>query len=98
MTDLIAYLFTAFVYAPLQAEIMENLGSLPSAELVASARNCLTTAGPVLLEKAQNEWGWVAVNLIGINVGLMEPVQVLSGLSAECEAVVSAIGEQEQEG
>ncbi|NTF17671.1 hypothetical protein G6L37_04610 [Agrobacterium rubi] len=98
MTELFAYLFSAFVYAPIQAELLEKLGSLPSPELVASARNCLSTAGPALLERAQNEWGWVAFNVIGINVGVVEPVQLLSGVGGECERVITAMASTDAEG
>jgi hypothetical protein len=91
MTELLTHLFTAFVFSPLQAELAEKLSALPSQEMAAAAGNCLRTAGPLLLEWAQSEWGWVGVNVIGINLGLMDSTQVLSGLSADCDRVVGLL-------
>lgn len=98
MTELLTYLFTTFVLSPLQAELAEKLSSLPSQEMAAAAGNCLRTAGPLLLERAQNEWGWVLANVIGVNIGLMDPAQVISGLSADCDRVVGLLGENTSEG
>jgi len=95
MTDFIAYLFSMFVIVPLQAEIADSLKGLPSADMVAAARNCLAVAGPQLLERAQNEWGWVAANLVGVNIGLVEPAQLLSGLNGDCDRVVGLLGEEQ---
>jgi hypothetical protein len=97
MTDLLTYIFTTFVFSPLQAELAEKLSALPSQELAVAAGNCLWTAGPLLLDRAQNEWGWVAANVIGINLGLMESTQVISGLSADCDRVVGLLGEKAAE-
>lgn len=98
MTDLITHMFTTFVFSPLQAELAERLAALPSKEMAAAAGNCLRNAGPFLLERAQNEWGWVLANAIGINLGLMDPTQVISGLSADCDRVVDLFGERTREG
>jgi hypothetical protein len=97
MTELLTHLFTAFVFSPLQAELAEKLSALPSKEKTAAAENCLRTAGPMLLERAQSQWGWVAANVIGINLGLMESTQVLSGLNADCDRVVGLLGEETAE-
>lgn len=98
MTDLLTYMFTTFVFPPLQAELAERLTALPSQEVAAAAGNCLRTAGPLLIERAQNEWGWVLANVIGINLGLMETTQVISGLSADCDRVIGLLNEKNREG
>lgn len=97
MTELLTHLFTAFVFSPLQAELAEKLSALPSQEMAAAAGNCLRTAGPMLLERAQSEWGWVATNVIGINLGLMDSTQLLSGLSADCDRVVGLLAKETAE-
>lgn len=98
MTDLITYLFMTFVFSPFQAELAERLAALPSQEMAAAAGNCLRTAGPLLIERAQNEWGWLLANVIGINLGLMETTQVISGLSTDCDRVIDLIGQETREG
>jgi hypothetical protein len=98
MTELLTYLFTTFVLSPLQAELAEKLSALPSQELASAAGSCLRTAGPLLLERAQNEWGWVLANVIGVNVGLIEPTQVIEGLSADCDRAVGLLGDNPREG
>jgi hypothetical protein len=97
MAELFSYLFTMFVYSPLQAELTEKLAGMPSREMASSVANCFKVAGPVLLDRAQNEWSWVAAQAIGINFGLIESTQVISGLSPDCERVTGLLAEKSAE-
>ncbi|MEB2843985.1 hypothetical protein GAO09_09240 [Rhizobiales bacterium RZME27] len=94
MSDFFSYLFAIFVVTPLQAELNDRL---PSAELMDAARNCVTSEGPRLLEMAEQNWGWAAANAIGVGVGMVDPVTLLSPENADCAKIIRVLRTEETE-
>jgi hypothetical protein len=88
LSDFISYLFAIFVVTPLQAELSDRL---PSPALMDSARNCISSEGPRLLQMAQDNWGWAAANGLGVAFGMVDPVTLLSGSNEDCRLVRTAL-------
>lgn len=91
MSDFISYLFAIFVVTPLQGEISERLQGMPSAQLIESGRACVSVEGPLLLQKAQDNWGWATANALGVSFGMVDPLTLLSPGNADCLAVREAL-------
>lgn len=95
MSEFISYLFAIFVVTPLQAEISERLQGIPSADIVAAGRACITSEGPNLLQRAQENWGWAAANGLGVATGLVDPVTLLPQGNENCRRVVQVLTARE---
>lgn len=94
MSDFFSYLFAIFVVTPLQAELTDRL---PSPELMAAARSCVTSEGPRLLAMAEQNWGWAAANVIGVGFGMVDPVTLLSPENVECAKIIRVLRTEDAE-
>lgn len=94
MSDFFSYLFAIFVVTPLQAELGDRL---PSPELMETARSCVTSEGPRLLEMAAENWGWAAANAIGVGFGMVDPITLLSPENVDCAKVIRVLRAEEAE-
>ncbi len=91
MSDFISYLFAIFVLTPLEAEVSERLQGVPSAEIIAAGRACITVEGPNLLQRAKENWGWAAANGLGVAAGLVDPITLLPEGNENCRRVVQVL-------
>lgn len=96
MREYLTYLFDTIVYAPIRDEITAGLAALPSPELVAAGRSCLSTASAMLVERAGADWWWGISSLVGVASGIAEPMSLLSGLGTDCSMVAAALTGDEQ--
>lgn len=90
--DFFAWLIATFVLAPIQAEIASKLqaaGAAPA--IIRQAEACVSTAAPVLAERAGRDWVWAASTAIGAAVGVTDPKSVLVEASPACAAPVAAL-------
>jgi hypothetical protein len=93
LSEFISYLFAILVVGPLQAEVSERLQGVPSTEIVDAGRACIAAEAPRLLQRAQSDWGWAAANVVGISVGLVDPVSLLAGQNSDCDRLVQVLSQ-----
>ncbi|HEX2146962.1 MAG TPA: hypothetical protein VHG11_04840 [Pseudorhizobium sp.] len=98
MSEFISYLFAMLVVGPLQAEVADRLQGVPSAEIMQAGRTCMSQEAPRLLQRAKDDWAWAAANAIGVGVGLVDPITLLSGQSQECTRVFQALSGPTEDG
>jgi hypothetical protein len=93
VSEFISYLFAILVVGPLQAEVSERLQGVPSTEIVQAGRACIAAEAPRLLQRAQGDWGWAAASVVGISVGLVDPVSLLAGQNSDCDRLVQVLSQ-----
>ena len=98
MSEFISYLFALLVVGPLQAEVAERLQGAPSMEIVQAGRACVSQEAPRLLQRAQEDWAWAAANAVGVGVGMVDPLSLLSGQSEQCSQVMKALAGPGEDG
>ncbi|AYD01331.1 hypothetical protein [Neorhizobium sp. NCHU2750] len=91
MSSLISYFFMMLVVTPLHAEMSQRLKGVSSQELVEAGKACIAVEGPGLLRYAQDNWGWAAVNAIGVGVGLIDPMTLLPEGNENCRLVIQSL-------
>ncbi len=97
MSEFISFLFAIFVLNPLQADLSERLQGVPATDIVQSGQACIAVEGPRLLQRAQDNWGWAASHAIGVSLGYVEPVSILSGDNEHCNRIVGLLKQNEME-
>ena len=97
MSEFISYLFAIFVVNPLQADISERLQGVAAIDIVQASRACISAEGPRLLQQAQDNWGWAASHTIGISLGMIDPVSLLSTNDENCNRINSLLTENRSE-
>jgi hypothetical protein len=95
LSEFISYLFAIFVVTPLQAEIADRLQGIPSSELMAAGRACVSVEGPRLLQYAQENWGWAAAHGLGVAAGLVDPLTLLPDGNENCRRIIQALGSEQ---
>ncbi len=91
LSEFISYLFAILVVSPLQAEVSERLQGVPSAEIVQTARACIATEAPELVQRAREDWRWAPANAIGVGVGMVDPVTLLTGQISDRDRLVQVL-------
>lgn len=91
LSELISYLFAMLVITPLQAELSQKLQGMPSQELIEAGRACITVEGPGLLRYAHDNWGWAAVNAVGVGIGFVDPITLLPPGNENCRLVIQSL-------
>jgi len=92
LSNLIAYLFTTFALAPLQAEIERHAAAAGQPiEIVKQSQACLTTEGPLLLKRASEDMAWTISTVVGMATGWSDPADLLNKNNPNCAAVIGLL-------
>ncbi|MBB3610725.1 hypothetical protein [Rhizobium sp. BK602] len=92
ISDIVAWLFAFFIFDPLQAQMQEQAerARLP-VEIVRQSQACLTTQGPLLIERAAGDYGWAAGTLVNLAIGRTAPADLLDRRDPQCAALVRVL-------
>jgi hypothetical protein len=92
ISEFIGWIFAILVVDPLQAQIQEQAerARLP-AEIVRQSQNCVTSQGPVLIERAAGDFGWAAATVVNVAIGRTAPAQLLDDQDPQCAALVRVL-------
>lgn len=92
LSNFIAWLFTTFAIAPLQAEIEQYAAAanLP-VEIVQQSRTCLSSQVPLLVQRASEDSYWTVTTIIGVATGWSDPADLLDKNNPSCAAVIGLI-------
>lgn len=96
MSEFVSYLFAILVVGPLQAEVAERLEGVPSTEIVEAGRACIAAEAPGLLQRAQEDWGWAVANAVGIGIGMVDPVTLLTAKNPDCDRLVQVLSQSSE--
>jgi hypothetical protein len=89
LNDFLLSLFSFFILDPFQAELNQKLRAAQApAAVMAEVRACATAAGPVLIDRALNDWWWVGTTVISVGVGMTTPQSVLVEIAPRCASAV----------
>lgn len=92
LSNLIAYLFTTFALAPLQAEIERHAAAAGQPiEIVKQSQACLTTEGPLLLKRASEDMAWTISTVVGMATGWSDPADLLNKNNPDCTVVIGLL-------
>lgn len=92
LSNLIAYLFTTFALAPLQAEIERHAAAAGQPiEIVRQSQACLTTEGPLLLKRASEDAFWTISTVVGVATGWSDPADLLNKNNPDCAPVIGLL-------
>ncbi|MBT9369404.1 hypothetical protein [Rhizobium sp. CSW-27] len=88
-SDLAAWLITAFVLTPVQAELRQELEQAnASVQMVQQVQQCVASQGPRLIERAAGEPAWAVSTAIRVSVGWTSPVALLDRTDPNCAAII----------
>lgn len=88
-SDLAAWLITAFVLPPVQAELRQQLeGANASVQMVQQVQQCVASQGPRLIERATGEPAWAVSTAIRVSIGWTSPVALLDRTDPNCTALI----------
>ncbi len=89
ISEIFAWLFALFVVDPLNAELRERVqaANLP-AETLQQSRQCVSTHGPALMQKAGNDPIWATGTAFGVVTGFVSPTQLFDAKDPNCAALV----------
>lgn len=83
--DFIASLFAAFVVEPVQADIQQRLEEAgASVEVVSQATDCLSTTGPLLINRASGDLWWAGTTIVNVAIGWQSPAELLDAANPAC--------------
>jgi hypothetical protein len=92
MQSLFTWLLTTFVIAPAEAEINARLQKAGApAAIIRDVQVCVTTATPILVERAGSDWIWGVRTVIGVATGYSDAKQVLSDIVPICRPTMEAV-------
>lgn len=98
IAEFIASLFSAFVVDPVQADIESRLEAARAPiKIVSQARACLSTTGPILVERATGDLWWAGTTIIGVTAGLTSPAELLDAANPACAPVATYLTAAEAE-
>lgn len=99
ISDIAAWLFELFVLDPLQVEMREHLGkaNVPVSTLQQS-RQCLTSNGQQLLQRAGDEPSWAVSTAMGVAIGWTSPVQLLDPSNPSCDHLIRILNTENDTG
>lgn len=88
--DLLAWLFTALVIDPVQAEIVTRLEQVRApVSVVAEINACLSTTAPALLDRAGRDFWWAGSTAVSVTTGFTSPAELLDASNPACGAVAT---------
>lgn len=89
--ELIMSFISAFIIAPVEAELKQSLeaAGAPYA-VVSSIKACARTAGPALTERASTDWWWATSTGFKVAIGLKEPLAVVTTYAPNCREAIDA--------
>ncbi|SIQ17376.1 hypothetical protein SAMN05880590_102411 [Rhizobium sp. RU35A] len=91
-SDLAAWLITAFVLNPVQAELRQELQQADaSVQMVQQVQQCVASEGPRLIERATGEPVWAVRTAIGLTLGWTSPVSLLDASNPNCAPILRLI-------
>ncbi|MFN3635946.1 MAG: hypothetical protein ACK4UW_16160 [Rhizobium rhizophilum] len=98
IAEFIASVFAFFVVDPVQAEIEARLQAARApVEIVSQARACLSTTGPILIERATGDMWWAGTTIVSVATGLTSPAEVLDAGNPACVPVATHLTAAEAE-
>jgi hypothetical protein len=98
LSEFVSSLVATVVVEPLQLQIYEKLqqASVPAA-IIEQSQTCLTSQVPKLIERAANEWGWAAMTVVTVSVGITAPADLLDRQDPACVSLVQSLESGESE-
>jgi hypothetical protein len=85
LNDFILSLFSFFVLEPVEAELNRVLAATQApAAIVETARTCVASAGPALVDRALNDPWWATTTLVYVGVGMTSAEQAIGSVAPQC--------------
>lgn len=92
ISGIVGRLFAFFIFDPFQAQMQQHVerANLP-VEIVRQSQACLTSQGPLLIERAAGDYGWAAGTIISIAIGRTTPADLLDNRDPHCAVLVRVL-------
>lgn len=92
--DFFSWIFAVFVVDPIQAEVVARLEQVQAPVAVVSQVNaCLSTTGPVLLERAGNDVWWAGSTVVSLTTGFTTPAELLDASNPACGPIANYLAQ-----
>ncbi len=90
--DFLFSVFSFLVIEPFQAELQQSLAAARAPQALAQqVASCARVAGPVIADRALNDWWWAGTTAISVGIGMRSPESVVTEVAPSCTATMQAV-------